>query len=368
MAKKKSTDDLKNQLIKKSKKDEPIRKEDLLSSGSAMVNLACTGRTIGAFVKGHYYLLVGDSDSGKTWLTLGTLAEACANPNFDDYDLVYNNAEQGVLMDIKRFFGAKLAARLQFTKQMETVDEMYFDLDDRFKAIEKGTGKPFIYILDSENALTSLKDLAKFEKTKKAVRKKAESGGDEKIAGSFGDGKAAIHSSNLRKVCSRAHKHKCIIIFISQSRDNLDPMSMEKQRQTGGRALKFYATLQIWTSKKGTLKTRAKGKDRQQGILSQIRIKKNRIVGRDRKVVIPIYHSFGIDDVGSCVDYLLDEKHWKKGDGGIRAKEFGVTLGREELIKHIEENNLERDLRVLCKEVWDEIEAATAIERKPRYE
>ena len=96
------TKDIKKALLTKRKK-EVLTAKDFLSTGSTLLNLACTGFPNRGFVKGRYYFIVGDSTSGKTWLSLTCLAEASINPNFKDYRFIYDNAEDGALMDITRF-------------------------------------------------------------------------------------------------------------------------------------------------------------------------------------------------------------------------------------------------------------------------
>ncbi len=142
----------------------------------------------------------------------------------------------------------------------------------------------------------------------------------------------------------------------------------EKQTRAGGRALKFYAMLELWSSVKNRLKKTVRGKAREIGIVAQVKVKKNRFTGKNRTVEIPIYHSFGFDDLGSCIDYLLAESHWVKKGGDIYAKEFDFTGSREDLISHIETQNLEKQLRTLTGEVWAEIEEACVVQRKSRYE
>jgi hypothetical protein len=82
-----------------------------LSTGSTLLNLACSGKVSGGFIKGHYYHFVGDSSSGKTFLCLTCLAEAAINPHFDDYQLIHDDAENGSLFDFGKFFGPKMAGR-----------------------------------------------------------------------------------------------------------------------------------------------------------------------------------------------------------------------------------------------------------------
>jgi hypothetical protein len=102
-------------------------------------------------------------------------------------------------------------------------------------------------------------------------------------------------------------------------------------------------------------------------------VRKNRItgkIGKDRSVIFPIYYDHGIDDVGACVDFLVENGHWletKKDSGLFIATELTITASRNKLIHHIEDKNLENSIRHLCGEVWGQIEDEARVERKPRY-
>lgn len=358
------TDDVKKMLRQKHKKQQ-LTAKDFLSTGSTLLNLACTGFPERGFAKGHYYFIVGDSISGKTWLSLTCLAEAGLNHNFDGYRFIYDNAEDGALMDIERFFGKQVLKRMEpprWNKHTggsfsDTLEDFYFNIDDAIK-----NGCPFIYILDSMDSLSSEPEADKFEKTKKASREGKEA------KGSYGDGKAKINSANVRRLLTPLRKSGSILIIINQTRDNpAAGMFQPKKTRSGGHALHFYACLEMWSSVAGRIDKTVKGEKCQLGVLSKIRVKKNRITGRERSVTIPIYHSFGIDDVGSCVDYLLDRKYWTKGDE-IKAKGLGIRGSRKHIIRLIEKKGLEKDLHELVFDVWNEIEEACIIKRKPRYE
>jgi RecA/RadA recombinase len=349
----------------KRKKKSAIRTRDLLSSGSTSLNLACTDRYQGAFGKGHYYYFVGDSSSGKTWLGLSLFAEATLNPSFDDYRLIYDNAEDGALMDLKHYFGSAVVDRLeppggyddeQRPVSSEFVEEFYYHLDDAFSA------GPFIYVLDSMDALDSIDDEEKFRELKKAHEQ-----GKTDVSGSYGLSKPKLNSTNIRRVVRRLAKTKSILVIISQTRDYIGPGFKSKTRG-GGRALEFYSTLEIWTSVAGEIWKTVRGKKRQIGTTVKCRIKKNRVTGKDRIVHVPIYHSFGVDDIGSCIDYLVAEKQWKKSKQSIIAPDFEFQGRRENLITQIENESGERKLARLTGKVWREIEEACEIKRKPRYD
>jgi hypothetical protein len=118
----------------------------------------------------------------------------------------------------------------------------------------------------------------------------------------------------------------------------------------------------------GKIHKTVRGEKRQIGVNCQIQIKKNRVTGKERKVDLPIFHSYGIDDVGSCVDYLLEEKHWTKTGQTITAKEFSFKGSRDNLITQIEENAQEKELRQIVAEVWNDIEEQCQLKRKKKYD
>lgn len=348
-----------------------IPKDDFLSSGSTLVNLACSSTPYGAFCKGKFFWMVGSSSSGKTWLTLNAMAEAAINKNFEKYALIYDNVEDGALMDVKKFFGSKLAARLkapkydgQVPKYSRTIEDFYFTLDDLLTAVEKGKAPPFIYLLDSLDALSSKYEGEKFQAKKKAAAKA------EKAAGDYGDGKAKINSTYIRSVVARLRDTRSILIVLSQERDNVggglfDPDNVA----AGGRALKFYATWQLWSSLGGSLTKEINGTKRKLGITSKISVKKNRLTGKEWQVSIPIYNSVGIDEIGSLVDFLVEEKRWTKDGTDIDAMaDLQFKGSRAKLIRKIEDEGLEFDVRSVVWDVWKEIEAQCEIVRKPRYE
>ena len=348
----------------KRKKKHVIPARDLLSSGSTLLNLATSGRTVGCYAKSHYYWFVGGSQAGKTWLALSALAEASINPNFDEYRLIHDNAEHGALMDIKKFFGPKVAARLEppngdreDPKYSESLEEFYDFMDDANK-----DGRPFIYILDSMDAIDAKEDQELFDENKKKRRKGKE------VGASYGTSKAKLNSTHLRRVTSGLRRSKSILIIISQIRQNIGFGSQfNPDVVAGGKALMFYCTLKISTKVKEKIKKKIRGKMRTLGTLSKVRVEKNRIQGKDRTIEIPIYNSVGVDDIGSCIDYLIDEKHWKGTEETVVAKEFDYSGSKDGLITKIEEEELESELKAIVSDTWDSIEKACEIKRKSRY-
>jgi len=337
-----------------------------LSSGSTLLNLACTGTVDGAWPIGAYSLFIGDSSSGKTWVGLSSLAEASIDSRFDSYRLIYDGGEFGAMMSIQDYFGKKLAERIEppayedgIPVASRTVEEMYVRIDD---ALEDS--RPFIWIEDSMDCLSSLAEIGKFKDVRDAVKK------DREVSGSYGDGKAKVNSSNLRRLMTPLRESGSILLILNQTRDSFDQFTAKTR--SGGRALGFYAQVEVWSSIKERLKRTVNKKKRQYGIVSKMDVKRSRVTGKERTAFVPILNSSGIDEYGSLVDFLVDEGVWKKArgkqsllvDNAFSMKE--VTRGK--LIKMAEEDpDVAETMRDLVLETWDGIEEALKPLRKKRY-
>ena len=353
----------------KTKKPEPEKIARCLSSGSTLLNLACTNTAGGAFPEGKYIFFVGDSASGKTFLTMSCFAEAARHSHFKNFRFIYDNVEDGCLIDLPALFGEKVAEKIEPPgKDVEfeaplfssTIEEFYYHLDDALEQAKREQ-RPFIYVLDSMDGLSSAAEEEKFLQHKEAFKK------GKTAAGSYGDGKAKKNSEGLRKALKGLRETGSILIILSQTRDNLG-MGFETKTRSGGRALRFYATLEIWMSLCGKIKKNIRGKNRTIGVQAKIQIKKNRLTGEAHEVAMDIYPSYGIDDIGGCIDYLVQESWWEKKKNSIVATEFGVTLTREKLIATVEESSESiAKLRTIAAECWNSIRQAGILNRKKRY-
>lgn len=351
---------------KPKKKKKPSNKtEDILSSGSTLLNLACTNNPYGAFTKGKYYFLVGDSASGKTFLSMTCFAEALRHPSFKDYRLIYDNVEDGMNINLERLFNREVAERVEPPRRDKDgdpiystlIEEFYYNLSDAIKS-----GKSFIYVLDSMDGLDSEAEQTKFEAEKEAHEK------GKTVAGSYGTQKARQNSSNMRRAVNKLKKSGSILIVISQTRDNIGPGFNPKTR-SGGKALTFYATIEIWSSITGKITRKVKGKTRQIGVHIDLKVKKNRITGELHGTKMDIYPSYGIDDIGSCIDYLVEEDWWKQSGKKITATELGVEFTRDKLIKHVEAGGkaMVKKLQATAGKCWREIREACNLNRESRY-
>lgn len=350
----------------------PAQKVDYrvgLHSGSTMMNLACTGRADVAYLPGFYYLFVGDSKAGKTMKALAALAEAARNPVFANYQLVYDAVEQGALMDFRRYFGVRMAERVEApgmtrngsSTPSKTVQEFYHNLKHR---IRRG---PVLYVLDSMDGLVPEAEAKKREK-------KADGGGK----GSYGTEKSKENSASLREVCGMLGENGSILIIVAQKRSMIGlQATFQPDTFSGGNALSFYATLIIWFRLVKRLRKElpaAGGKKLklEKGILAGIKTDKNRETGKPRSVNVPIYADTGIDDLGASVEFLITGKHWQGstvfGQGKVDAPEFEFKGSKDSLIKKIEDENREEELNSLTEELWHKLEEKVQVHRKSRYE
>lgn len=349
-----STEKMKKALKRKPKVEKaPV----FVSTGSTLLNLGITGHPDRGFRAGQYAFIVGDSQSGKTFLSLTCLAEAAINPAFDDYRFIYDQPEHGALMDFSHYFGAKVAERVEMPDPSETSEQFY----DRQEAY-LDDGRPFISILDSMDSLDADADI-KHRKKAKAAKSKGEEG-----KGTYGMDKAKTNSTRLRSIARRLPKTGSILIIISQTRDNVGVGYSEKTR-AGGRALRFYASVELWSSIRQHINKTINGKPREIGIISKVVIKKNRETGKNRWVELPIYHSTGFADTDACVNFLVDESHWDMTKKGIiTAPEFSFEGRKEKLIHTIEGDDSLWELKAIVNSVWQGIEEKTIVKRRRRYE
>jgi RecA/RadA recombinase len=335
------------------RREPEIRRRRYLSTGSTLLDLGCSGQTRGGFPSGSYVLLVGDSASGKTFLAMTCFAEATQSRFFGKHRLILNDSEGGAQMDVRKFFGAAVAERLE-VRQPRTVEEFWDSVDDDLE-----DGRPFIQVLDSMDALDSEADDEKIREQKRDRRKGKE------ITGSMGTAKARQNSSRIRRAVGRLRRSESVLVVVSQTRDSIGPMAGKSR--SGGRALRFFADLELWTAIRQKITRTVLGKTRQVGIVCEVRIKKNRLQGREPTVELPIYYSHGFDDVGGCVAYLDSEGHWESANGRVHAPEFRFRGPPEKLIQKIEAEGRERELRDIVESVWREIEEKSRVNRKPRY-
>lgn len=371
-----------------------IKASDFVSTGSTILNVAISNRYDGGIAKGMYVHFVGDSQSGKTWIALSIFAEAARNPSFDGYTFIYDDVERAAFMDMEHYFGQRAAKRIKAPYYAGTEEIFSETVEDFYDALERrlDNGERLIWVEDSMDTLTTDADIKKGNKQRKAREKaktkelKAKEDGDgdseaADVAGSYGMAKAKINSERLRTIIPKLEATGSILVIISQTRDKLQDTpsfrpsfipktEQEKKTYAGGKALKFYASVQIWSSVIKEIKEEHddSGKKLPIGGLNKVTITKNKVTGRSRDVQIPIYYSYGIDDIGAGVDYLIEWGYWTVTRGFINATDLDLCLKQDALIQEIENLGLQPDLGMTVQKCFLKVEEDMALKRKPRYD
>ena len=333
--------------------------------GTTLVNLALSGRWDGGAAVGGMYNAPGESVSGKTLMVLTALGEVCAMPEFDKYDLVYDDVEERNNFDLEYMFGRDMAERVQpahgYDDDGDPIkSDCIEDFQDGFMdRLDSGT--PCIYILDSWDALDCLADRKKYEEQKTAREN------DNDTPGSYGMEKAKAASGLFRRIKSKLKKSESLLIIVSQTRSKIGGMGGKSR--SGGNAIKFYANGEFWLApaKKESKIFKTVNKIKSQiGIRSRCTFKKNSVSGSNREVEFEAYYDYGIDDISANIDYLLKHKHWT-GKTTIDASDFDIQASKPKLIKYIEDEELEDDLAKIVQDVWDDYEEKLRLGRKPRF-
>jgi recombination protein RecA len=321
----------------------------LIPSGAKMLNLACSDNIKGAFALGKIINVIGDSSSGKTLLELSMLSEIANIPAFDDYELFFDDAENALTFNIRELFGSVLDERIRLDIKSNTVEDFYGNVLRRISE-----GKPFIYVLDS---LDSISADAEIERSKEYENDKG------KKSGSFKTEKPRMVSELLRVIKGKINDTKSLVSIVSQTRDNLGFGAIFTPKvRSGGKALKFYCSHEVWLA----VGKKKKKSDLEIGADVMGKVSKNKLTGKKREVTFPIYYDYGVDDLASCIDFLIERKVWAKTSRKVTSNMF-EEMPLPKLIDTIEEKNKEQEVFDLAAEAWWERENSVKLKRKKKF-
>lgn len=158
------------------------------------------------------------------------------------------------------------------------------------------------------------------------------------IEGEMGDShiglQARLMSQGLRKIVGIVKKYNCTIIFINQLREKVGVLFGSPETTTGGRALKFYASVRLDVRKKDTIKV----KDEIVGSVTKVTVKKNKVAPPFKEAIFDIMYGQGIDRVGEIIDIGVKEGVIDKSGSWFSYGEERLGQGRENVKTYLKEN------------------------------
>ncbi|MGE5176331.1 MAG: recombinase RecA [Hyphomicrobiales bacterium] len=287
---------------------------DAIPSGSLALDAALG---IGGVPRGRVVEIYGPESSGKTTLTLSIIAQAQKLGG----NAVFIDAEHALDANYAKRLGVDIDAL--HVSQPDTGEEALEIADHLVRS-----GAVDVIVIDSVAALVP----------------KAE------IEGEMGDShmglQARLMSQALRKLTGTISKSRTTVIFINQIRMQIGVMFGNPETTTGGRALKFYASIRMDIRRIGSLK------DGDNVIGNHVRVKvvKNKVAAPFKEAEFDILYNEGISREGELLDLAVDKSLIQKSGTWFSYGDERIGQGRE-------------NARIWLKEHGD---AATEVERKLR--
>ena len=243
---------------------------ETISTGSLGLDIALG---IGGLPKGRIIEIFGPESSGKTTLTLQTIAE-CQKAGGK---CAFIDAEHA----LDPIYAKKLGVDID-TLMVSQPDhgEQALEITDMLVR----SGAVDLIVIDSVAALTP----------------KAE------IEGEMGDShmglQARLMSQALRKITGNAKRSNCMVIFINQIRMKIGVMFGSPETTTGGNALKFYASVRLDIRRVGQIKD----KEEILGNETKVKVIKNKMAPPFRQTQFDIMYGEGINRLGEIIDLGVD--------------------------------------------------------------
>ncbi len=145
---------------------------------------------------------------------------------------------------------------------------------------------------------------------------------------------ARLMSQALRKLTAAISRSKTVMIFINQLREKVGVMFGNPETTSGGRALKFYASVRLDVRKLETIKV---GQD-VVGTRTRVKVVKNKVAPPFRQAEFDITYGHGISKMGSILDVALDQNIVGKSGSWYTYGEQRIGQGRENAKAFLEEH------------------------------
>jgi len=184
------------------------------------------------------------------------------------------------------------------------------------------------------------------------------------IEGDMGDShvglQARLMSQALRKLTSAISRSNCIVIFINQLREKIGVMFGSPETTTGGKALKFYASVRLDIRRIDQIKVGAEVV----GGRHKVKVVKNKVAAPFRVVEFDLMYAEGISKEGGILDLGVEMGFVKKSGAFFSYGELRLGQGRENAKEFLRQNTplrdeIEHEIRAAARGA--EVDAAVAV-------
>ena len=178
------------------------------------------------------------------------------------------------------------------------------------------------------------------------------------IDGDMGDShiglQARLMSQALRKLAGAINKSKTVIVFINQLREKVGIMFGNPETTTGGRALKYYASVRLDIRKVENIKQDGEIV----GNRAKVKVVKNKMAPPFREAEFDIVYGKGISKSGNILDLAVNLEIVEKSGSWFSYNGNRIGQGRENVKKYLEDN----------PEIMNEIEEKVRANFKTAFE